>query len=335
MPEDLFVPTTSTDDAVVGPLHTVTYVTRDRETVERIFVEGYGLTSSDWWQPANSDRAVLNPYLGFDPTHTWEACCFAKSGAGRNVQIRTIHIEQDTPVVRDAYEGLYAGGATISFPIADLRAHEKVMANLGVESTIGVKEMEFTSPAGETYVSAEIVYKAPENVFVMGVTRPDVFVPVGPMDPDTGIGGPAYSARCITATDKVLTFLTEVLGYEVRRDMTLALGDGPSAINLPPGVEERFIQAFAPGASTGYLVFMDHGDATKFGSAGTYGPPSRGFAMWSFPTADIDAVADRAASAGVKILAKPGAIDSPFLSATRTLLLEDPDGFPIEIFETA
>ena len=108
--------------------------------------------------------------LGFAPEHEWAATTYAKTGEGSNMQIRVIGLREETPLVRPAYEGLYQGGATMSFPIADLRAHEQRMLALGVESTMGVKEIEFTSPAGETYVSAEIVYKAPEFVFVMGVT---------------------------------------------------------------------------------------------------------------------------------------------------------------------
>ena len=235
--------------------------------------------------------------------------------------------------MREAYHGLYVGGATVSFPIADLRAHEQRMSALGVESTMGVKELEFTSPEGETYVSAEIVYKAPDNVFVMGVTRPDVFIPVGPMDASTGIGGPAYSARCVARTDATIAFFSDVLGYEVRRDMVIVV-DGSSAINLPEGTEERFVQAFAPGASTGYAIFMDHGAATM-SAVDQYGPPNRGIVMWSFATDDLDEVLRRATDTGAVVLKESGAWASPFLAAGRSLLLRDPDGFPIEIFEAA
>ena len=135
--------------------------------VDRILKEGYGLTGTEWLRPDAKEFAALNDYLGFDAEHTWSAAAFTKAGAGANVQLRVIDLDQETPLVRKAYHGLYVGGATVSFPIADLRAHEQRMSALGVESTMGVKELEFTSPEGETYVSAEIVYKAPDNVFVM------------------------------------------------------------------------------------------------------------------------------------------------------------------------
>lgn len=332
MSGDIFVPESSSEDALVGPLHTVTYITNDKAMVEKIFRQGYGLQATDWFEPTGDDYKRLNPYLGFDASHTWEACAFSKAGVGSNVQVRVIHVHQETPLVRPGHEGLYTGGATLSFPIEDLRAHEQVMSDIGVESTIGVKEMEFTGPTGETYISAEIVYKAPDNIFVMGVTRPNIFVPVGPIDPATGMGGAAYSARCTEMTDATVEFLKNVMGYEIRRDVEFVVGER-SAINMPEGTTERFIQAFAPGASTGYLVLMDHGEATKASPAPTYGPPSRGLGIWSFASKEIEEVYRRALAADVEILQPLAAVHSPFLPDGRAFIVKDPDGFPIEVFE--
>ncbi|MEO9468002.1 VOC family protein [Parasphingorhabdus sp.] len=329
MTADIFVPESSPEDAIVGPLHTVTYVTCDKDRVEEIFRKGYGLDSSGWTEPSS---AAVGAYLGFDEDTTWQSCVFFKSGEGANVQIRVIALEEETPLVRPAYDGLYAGGATMSFPINDLYAHEKHMASIGVESTIGVKEMEFTSPTGETYVSAEIVYKAPDYVFVMGVVRPDIFIPVGPVDPATGLGGSAYSARCITAGDETVAFFQDVLGFEIRRDVEFTVGE-KSALLMPEGTTERFIQAFAPGSATGYLVLMDHQEATKSSPAPSYGPPNRGIAMWSFATSDIDNVQKRATDAGIEVVCRAEEYHSPHLSNGRSLILRDPDGFLIEIFE--
>lgn len=332
MMQDIFIPTSSTDDALVGPLHTVTYITANKVSVERILTQGYGLDCEPWMQPSALEFAALNAYLGFAAEDEWEASIFFKRGAGNNGRIRVISVDDTKAQVRPTYEGLYNGGATISCPMVDMRAHEKVMSNLGVESTMGVKEMEFTAPTGETYISGEIVYKMPEHVFLLGVTRPDIFVPVGPIDPETGIGGPAYSARCVENTDAIVDFLQTVLAYEIRRDVGFVVGE-QSAINLPEGTKERFIQAFAPGASTGYLVFMDHGVATKSGPAKTLGPPSRGIGMWSLPTDNIEEVHARAVAAKVEIVHQPAVFSSPFLGTGRSMLMLDPDGFPIEIFE--
>ena len=59
------------------------------------------------------------------------------------------------------------------------------MSDLGFKSTIGVKEMDFQSPTGEVYTSAEVVYYAPDNVYFLGIKRSDILVPVGPSGLDS------------------------------------------------------------------------------------------------------------------------------------------------------
>jgi len=333
MSEDIFVPKSSMEDAVVRQLHTVTYITADKTGVERAFLEAYGLDTTGWFHPSAEDYRTLNPYFGFTDSDTWEACAFFKKAEGANVQVRVIHVHNETPLVRPEIDGFFLGGATISFPMEDLVAHEKTMAGIGMKSTVGVNEMEFAGPAGEIYVSAEIIYPAPENVYLLGVKRPEIFVPVGPIDPSTGIGAAAYSARNTAETDEIIEFLKSVLCFEIRRDVMFTVGK-KSALLLPEGVKERFVQAFAPGAQTGYLVFMDHGEFNRMSPAPTIGPPSRGIVMWSFTTGNLEEVYQRARSAGTEILSAPGEIQSPFLPGNKTLLLRDPGGFPIEICET-
>ena len=331
MIEDIFIPKSSANDALVQQLHTVTYVTTDKETLERAFIQGYGLTHSGWKSPPLSERTIYNKYFGFTG-NDWEISTFYKSGEGANIQIRVIYNPENTTIVRQNCDGLIVGGATISFPKEDLRAHEDIMTDIGFTSTMGVKEMEFQAPTGEVYTSAEIIYFAPENAYLLAVKRPDTFVPVGPIDKATGIGGPAYSARCIADADSIIHFFETVMGYEIRRDVIFPIGD-ISAMLLPKGSQERFIQAFAPGSNTGYLVLMDHLQDNIASTAPVIGTPSRGITMWSFKTDDIEEVYRRAQSAGTTILHGLSTFNSPCLESSRTLLMKDPGGFYIEIFE--
>lgn len=331
--EDIFIPRSTAEGALVKPLQTVTIITSDKDMMETIFCEGYGLVFSGWRTPNTDSRTGLNHYLGFEPNEHWQYARFRKSGSGANVEVRVIQLERDTPRVRPAHEGLYKGGATLSFPINDLYAHETWMRALGVETTIGVKEMDFTAPTGETYTSAEIVYKAPDGVFVMGVKRPDIFVPVGPVDDETGLGGPAYSARCVTETSQVLSFFETVLGFEIRRDVEFTVGER-SAINMPEGTVERFIQGFAPGSASGYVVLMDHGEVTKFGPAPSLGPPNRGIVMWTFETSDADEIYRRATAFGCEVKWGSENSDTDFHKGGRHLQIVDPDGFTIEVIES-
>ncbi len=254
MTVDIFVPQSSPDDAIVGQLHTVTYVTSSKAKVEEIFTKGYGLDSSGWTAPRLAELDTLNGYLGFSAEQNWESCAFSKSGEG----------------------------------------------------------------AGQHLCHGRIV-------------RTNIFVPVGPVDPTTGMGGSAYSAGCITATDETVSFLRDVLGFEIRRDVEFTVSER-SALLMPEGTTERFIQAFAPGSATGYLVLIDHQEASKPSPASSYGLPNRGIAMWSFATKDIDSVRQRAADAGIEVVQAPSTHGSPYLSDGKSMILRDPDGFLIEIF---
>ncbi len=331
MSEDIFLPKSSHDDAIVEQLHTVTYLTAEKTTVERALREGYQLEWSGWQKPLLSELETLNSYFGLSGAE-WEMASFFAAGAGNNVQIRVIYNPAPAPLVREEYDGFFTGGATISFPKPDLYEHETLMNSIGIKSTIGVKEMEFQSPTGEVYISAEIVYFAPENVYLMAVKRPDIFVPVGPMNPETNVGSAAYSARCVENADNAIAFMRDVMGFEIRRDVEFEIGE-KSALLMPQGAKERFIQAFAPGSSSGYCVIMDHGKNNRPSPAPSVGPPSRGIVMWSFRTKDMDEVFRRAKTGGAKVLKGPIEMESPFLGGKRVMILEDPSGFPIEIFE--
>lgn len=329
---DIFVPTSRKEDAIAGPLTMVTWVTSDAQQVSKILCNGYHQTHGEWMQPTSESYEGLNNYFGFEKSSKWKYVRFDKQGAGKNIGIRVIHPDHLLPVIRPTYEGLYKGGATISCPIQDIPRHQAEMSELGIESTIGIKEMEFESPSGETYISSEIVYEGPDNIFVLGVTRPEIFIPIGPIDKDIGIGGVAYSARCITETDNTIDFFEQVLGFEIRRDVKFDV-DNRSAINLPEGTTERFIQGFSPGSSSGYVVFMDHGEATKYREMDYYDAPYRGLVMWSFPTLNLNEIYERALKFGVEILHPPNNYNSPALTAKKSFVLKDPDGFQIEIYE--
>ena len=326
--QDIFLPESDPADALLQQLHTVTYVTCEPELMERILTQAYHLTGSGWITP----DAATRRYLGFGDDHTIAINTFVKKGVGANIAVRVIHIEEKTPAVRAEHLGLYLGGATLSFPMHDLEAHEKKMNAVGLESTIGVKKMDFAAPTGETYTSAEIVYKAPDNAFLMGVTRPQIFVPTGPIDETTGIGGPSYSARCIAKADQTLGFFRDVLGFEVRRDVVFEVGE-KSALMMPEGTRERFIQCFVPGSQTGYLVLMDHHEATLPSPAPGFGPPNRGIVMWSFLTKKIAEVEKRLTDACATIVQSRAVRTAPGFPTGETLIVVDPDGFPIEIVE--
>ena len=332
MSEDIFVPLSKPQDAIVGPLDTITWLTNNSKDLEDILINGYLMTRNSWIKPKKDEQKILNNYLGLGSNLTWRMTNFYMEGEGANIKIRVIDVDQKLPCIRSSYDGLYHGGATISSPIGNLSNHERIMSQMDVKSTIGIKNMEFSSPSGDVYISSEIVYEGPDNIFMLGVTRPSIFIPIGPMDREKDIGGTAYSARCTTNTDVTLNFFKEVLGYEIRRDVEFEIDDN-SAINIPQGIKERFIQGFSPGSSTGYIVLMDHGDDTKTSLIENSQLPGRGIIMWSFKTSKLDLIIERASNFNIKVMSDVEETPNSGFFDKRRIILRDPDGFQIEIIE--
>jgi len=329
---DIFVATSKAKAAIVSPLRMVTYVTANEAETHKMLTEGLNLEASDWFYPSDIQKPDMDVYLGFDDGDIWKARRYFRSDEGENIQIRLIVVSDDKPQVRPEVDGTYLGGLSIGFPLVNSDAREAHMRSLGFPSIVGVKRLEFSSPEGEKYVSEEVHFVGPDNVYILAVRRPDIFVPVGPLNKAAKIGAPAYSAICSADCDAAIAFYKDVLGYEIRRDMTMEVGD-KSGLKLRKGSTERFVQAFAPGSSTGYLVILNHGEDAKTAPGITnYGIPNRGLAMWSFGTHDIHGVLRRAKEAGVKIRQPLGLAYSPFLHESDKLILEDPNGFPIEVY---
>jgi len=331
MSQDIFIPLSKSEDAVAGPLNTVTWITNNPKGIENILIKGYSHSTEGWHRPNSFELNLFNHCLGFSKDISWKIANFMMTGDGENITIRVIAVDQSIPCIRPSYDGLFEGGATISCPILDLSAHEEDLKNIGIHSTIGIKNMEFQSPSGEKYISSEIVYKGPDNIFVLGVTRPNIFIPIGPIDEKLGIGGIAYSARCTTKTDETIAFFKDILGYEIRRDVAFEIDDN-SAINIPEGATERFIQGFSPGTSSGYIVLMDHGEFTKYKSIPLSMLPGRGIVMWSFPVGNLDEIYKQSKSHDMEIVSDIFSLHSDVLGY-RNMVLKDPDGFLIELFE--
>lgn len=326
--EDLFEPASTSQDALVGPLHTVTCLFDDAALFIDALTTGLGQSCDPW----TGDATAAARYLGLPADSALTICGANRTDAGRNVQIRVVTSPVAGPSVRPEAQGQTLGGLSLGFPMLDMPRWEEQLHKIGIDSAIGIKEMAFTSPTGEEYVSAEVHFPAAENIYLLGVRRPERFRSVGPMSEAEPIGAAAYSARCVANTDGLIEFYRDVLGYEIRRDATFEV-NGPSGLRLEQGTKERFVQAFAPGAATGYLVFLDHHSHRQASPAPTLGPPSRGLVMWSFPTPDLATMQSRLREAGVELLQAAGKHESPLLPDSRSLIFKDPEGFPIELFE--
>ena len=97
------------------------------------------------------------------------------------------------------------------------------------------------------------------------------------------------------------------------------------------GESIAFLQWFAPGATTGYLVMMEllDGDKQRYEPAGM---ASSGLSMWTFTTRSLDTINARwQAYSGEAAVVFEGKV--PPFGIVRSIQVTSPTGIPIEIVE--
>jgi len=157
--------------------------------------------------------------------------------------------------------------------------------------------------------------------------------PLSEVDSATRLGGPGYSALNVTGmSDTMLAFFTKVMGYELRRDQVWKTGEG-SALGLPSGIPFRFSIAYAKGATSGHLLFLDFQKTAPVQSAHPPHIPNAGIGMYSFRTGKLDEVIANAISFGIPIISGPGYVSDPFLGKYRSIVILAPNQVYIEVIE--
>ena len=321
-------------DALVGPLAAATVVTSDMDNCRRFYGELMGL------QPVldHLPEQTLDPLTrlwGLEEEGGWEHELYQQPGNTEMPYLRVIGVSGDRPEVRPGMNALLEGGLAVGFACADMEKLIVESERMGYGTVAGVTRIPLHRPDGTPYDALETHLRAPDGVYVLGIARPPDLAPICPISEGTLTGGPAYSSQVINNGQCSLDFYTEVLGYEVRRDIDLP-SEGPAGglLDVPPGSNMRFLQVFAPGSESRYLVFLDWYEAGVKAVAPSR-PPNRGMVMWSFMTTDLDAVLDRARAFGADVLCESETIDASAVGmpSTRRGMLAAPNGFAIELVE--
>ena len=326
-------PGATAGDALVGPLAAVTVVTSDMESCRRFYCDLMGLESALDAIPETT-REPLQRLWGLEDAGGWEHALFQQPGSPDMPFLRVIAIGGDRSAVRPGMNALLEGGLAVGFACADMEKLIATSENTGFGNVAGVTRIPLHRPDGTPYDALETHLRAPDDVYVLGIARPSDLAPICPVADGGLTGGPAYSSQVINNGQRSLDFYTEVLGYEVRRDVQLP-SEGPTGglLGVPPGSNMRFLQVFAPGAESRYLVFLDWFD-TGLEAVAPSQPPNRGMVMWSFMTSDLDAVLERAGRFGAEQLCGPEVVDArPVSGVTRRATLAAPNGFAIELVE--
>jgi catechol 2,3-dioxygenase-like lactoylglutathione lyase family enzyme len=320
----------------VGPLLMVTHVTGEPAATRHFYRDMMAMADvSDRAMPA-AGQAVQRELWGLDAGAGWTEQLYERPGLPQVPRVRVLAMDRPGPVIRPDLDVLLEGGLSVGFAVRNRAEMEQCVARgeaLGIGTTAGITTIEFRRPDGSPYEALETHFRAPDDVYGLGVGRPQDLPPVGPIEPGRMIGGPAYSAQVVNHADDDVAFYRDLLGFEVRRDVDLTSSGPAGGLGLQAGTVMRFLQLYAAGTETGYLVMLDFRDAGK-PQAGTIRPPGRGVAMWTFPTDDLEAVLLRCRAQGIRVHGGPATLDSPLLGAHRAATLLTPHGFLVELVQT-
>ena len=323
-PVDVMAPTADTDDALTGPLHTITLITPEYSQIEKLFVQGMGLTESELHEP---ELAKLQRSLwGLPEAFEWETRVLSRPSAPGTTQIRVLITSEGTGSPRDSWNRQQLGPYGMGFPTLDVASWDAHLSALGYRrATEAIEIFNVSAPDGNNYEVRESAFFGPEYLRVIAISRKGGLPQVGVFDPKSGRGGPVYATQIVPNIDEIIEFFTQVLDLEVRSDRVWREYPEPF----------RFTLIHAKGSRTGHLAFVEYEQEYVVPGTGVSPrPPARGMSMWTFPVSDLDAIVDRANRAGATIVNGPVDYQSVSLGRHRALTLLSPNGFLIEVFET-
>jgi len=322
---DPLAPRAPAGDAFAGPVACITLIGAERDSVERFYstlMEMSRLPLPDGAQTA--DRRLLALPEGFD----WEEVVFWRPACPDVAKLRVLVSAQAGSPVRPEMDATLEGGLSVGFAMHNIDAVIERGAASGFHTTAGVGALDMQRSDGSPYQVRECHFRAPDDIYALGVSRPDDLAPIGPIEDGRNVGGPSYSGQVMNGCDTTLRFYIEVLGYELRRRMTIGGELAEKGLGLEPGTTFEFLQVFAPGSVSNYFIVLDFGDRGRANDA--VAPPHRGVVAWTIPVANVDRVADESGRVGCRVIAGPVKHETALFGEHRVVSVATANGFVVE-----
>lgn len=329
--EDPLAPGSEARDRFAGPVAAITLLTATPEKTEAFYSDLAGLSRDV--PAAPTDPAVARGLWGLPDDLAYRETIYRRAGEPRVPVLRVLEASTGASTIRPGHDAMLEGGLSIGFAVRDMNALIQAGHARGFDTTAGRVALELARSDGSPYEVAECHFKAPDDVYALGVERPPDLAQVAPIATNEPVGGPAYTGQVMNHCDRTLAFYTEVLGYEVRRRVSLSGPQLEAGLGLPEGTSLEFLQVFAPGSSTGYFIVLDFGDAGS--SNDTLAPPHRGVVGWTIPVKNAGIVAERAAVGNASVIAGPLRCHSPVWGDHFAVSVRTANGFIVECVQIA
>jgi catechol 2,3-dioxygenase-like lactoylglutathione lyase family enzyme len=319
---DALAPKSSVQDALASPLRRVVISTNSLAESLLFYRDAMGLSVDGPKKLSKHERArrVLAWQLNKD--EPWQLYRLYRAGVSDAVEIELVLFARTQAPIHRSWSALVQGPLSLGFPNNDQVQHDQVVRSFGFGARNNLEIYPVPRPDGSQYRIEETIFNAPDFVHAVGIHRADGQSQLGPLDAK-GLGGPAYSAMVVADAAKMIAFMTDVLGWEVRSDRQWKSAGSKGALNVPDGTEFRFAILYAKGASTGHVLLLQYLNAQTEPPAAAPEVPNRGIGMWVMHTKALAQIRRNAEKFGSKVLRiNPG-------TQQESLLVSAPNGFKI------
>jgi catechol 2,3-dioxygenase-like lactoylglutathione lyase family enzyme len=264
----------------------------------------------------------------------WSQYVLTREGVVDAARIRLVVLDRPAAPWRTGWEPTVAGPYTIGFPTTDEDALDARLRALGFGARNPVERSPFTNPDGRSWEVLEALHTAPDFVAAVGLARGVGNEPLAPVDA-RGIGGPAYSMMVVEDLDRMVSFVREVLGYDVKIRRVQTSSGLKGSMRTPDGTQFELAHLAPRSARHGFLLLIQFRNLAVSVPHTPPRLPARGLTLYSFAVERLEPVLERAARAGATQITGPIRVDNPPNGDTRHATFLAPNGVMFELFETA
>ncbi len=326
-------PDTPAGSGLTGPLHTVTVCTASLAAAKLFYGKALGMQFNGPIEVSKRSKRAQRALWQIPEDIDWELYLLRRPGAEGAMQIRLLVLDRPTPTIHRSWKATSLGPFAMGFPNIHQAQLDAWVRRWGFGALNVMEPGSIKHPDGASYAINETVFNGPDFVHAVGIQRGHgEIAQLGPVDPATGVGGPAYATQVVADADAWIRLLVDTLGMQLRSDRHWKSSGSQGALNIPDGSEFRFSIVYAHGASSRHILLLDYTNLKPAPNPVAPRPPNRGITMWSMPVQDLSAAMARLTLAGVPLAHVPVIYDSPALGRVHAVTVLAPNGFMLELF---
>ncbi len=279
-----------------------------------------------------SEQKIIQKTFWNIPEHIdYDLYHFTRSAVPSLIQLRVLHLKNDTPHIHNSYNSYELGSFSLGFPTSDAKAFDKRLKSQGIDTMAPMQVGDIVRADGVPGQYIETIYKGPDFLHCVGIER--VNIPqLAPCDPNSEFCGPGYSALVVKNGDREIEFFTKVLDYYTLYDQIWKTSPG-SALGIAEGTPYRFTGYYAQGSKQNYIISLEFQEGSEIDTGISTCPPNQGLGMYSFFVRSVDDVIQRAKDHDMTIISTPRLINDPIIGEGKACVLQSPGGMYFELFE--